>query len=279
MYRIVFHGKVRDGHDAAIVREQLGKLFRIEDSERLDKLFSGGPVTIKKSLDESGARKYLAALEKAGAEVEIDPPLPGTDDDLADFADFPSMPATSSPDQDLSFQTVMQSFSNEAPLAAEPARTDEHAAGEDTDLPAPARRAWWPLAAGAGAALVVAAGFIFWPTGPAVLTPAEQTSMEQLFAIAGEGSDEEFQKAIASVNDPELLSALYELREAMASVQDIPTDDPLPEFDMEALRAIAENSSDAEFEAAVQAEADVDARRILLEMREQRSQSSAPASE
>lgn len=267
MYRIVFHGKVRDGHEVASVREQLGKLFRIEDSERLDKLFSGNPVTIKKSLDEAGARKYMAALERAGAEVEVEPPLPGADNDLADFADFPSMPSS---DQDLSFQTVMQSFSNEAPLAAEPGQPPENAAESEMDYPPPRRRAWWPLAAGAGAALVVAAGFIFWPTGPAPLSPVEQASMEQLFAIAGEGTDEEFQKAIAEVNDPELLSALYELREAMQSVQDIPTDDPMPEFDMEALRAIAENSSDAEFEAAVQAEADVDARRILLELREQR---------
>jgi hypothetical protein len=275
MYRIVFHGKVRDGHEVASVREQLGKLFRIEDSERLDKLFSGNPVTIKKSLDEAGARKYMAALEKAGAEVEVDPPLPGADDDLADFADFPSMPSS---DQDLSFQTVMQSFSNEAPLAGEPTSADAMPAEQEAESAQP-RRAWWPLAAGAGAALVVAAGFIFWPTGPAPLSPVEQASMEQLFAIAGEGSDEEFQKAIAEVNDPELLSALYELREAMQSVQDIPTDDPMPEFDMEALRAIAENSSDAEFEAAVQAETDVDVRRILLELREQRDGENVTTSE
>lgn len=276
MYRIVFHGKVCDGHEVASVREQLGKLFRIEDSERLDKLFSGSPVTIKKSLDEAGARKYMAALEKAGAEVEIDPPLPGANDDLADFADFPSMPSS---DQDLSFQTVMQSFSNEAPLAAEPGQVDENPADSEPDFPSPQRRALWPLAAGAGAALVVAAGFIFWPTVPAPLSPVEQASMEQLFAIAGEGSDEDFQKAIAEVNDPELLSAMYDLREAMQSVQDIPTDEPLPEFDMEALRAIAENSNDAEFEAAVQAEADVDARRILLELREQRGSTSGADSE
>lgn len=270
MYRIVFHGKVRDGHEVASVREQLGKLFRIEDSERLDKLFSGSPVTIKKSLDEAGARKYMAALEQAGAEIEVDPPLPGADDELADFADFPSI---SGSDQGLSFQTVMQSFSNEAPLAAEPGQAGDNVDEDQPDYPAPARRAWWPLAAGAGAALIVAAGFIFWPTGPAPLSPVEQASMEQLFAIAGEGTDEEFQKAVAEVDDPELLSALYDLREAMQSVQDIPTDDPLPEFDMEALRAIAENSSDAEFEAAVQAETDVDARRILLELREQRGSS------
>ena len=54
--------------------------------------------------------------------------------------------------------------------------------------------------------------------------------MEQLFSIAGEGSDEEFRKAIADVDDPDLLSALYELREAMQSIQDIPTDDPMREF-------------------------------------------------
>ncbi len=275
MYRIVFRGKVRDGHQAESVREQLGKLFRIEDSERLDKLFSGSPVTIKKSLDEAGARKYLAALEKAGAEVEVEPPLPDANGELADFADFPSMPSA---DQDLSFQTVMQSFSNEAPLAQEPGQADETMADDEPDMP-PTRRAWWPLAAGAGAALVVAAGFIFWPTGPAPLSPAQQANMEQLFSIAGEGSDEEFRKAIADVDDPDLLSALYELREAMQSIEDIPTDDPMPEFDMEALRALAENSSDAEFDAAVQAEADVDARRILLELRAQRGSSGADSSE
>jgi hypothetical protein len=172
----------------------------------------------------------------------------------------------------------MQSFSNEAPLAGEPTSADAMPAEQEAESAQP-RRAWWPLAAGAGAALVVAAGFIFWPTGPAPLSPVEQASMEQLFAIAGEGSDEEFQKAIAEVNDPELLSALYELREAMQSVQDIPTDDPMPEFDMEALRAIAENSSDAEFEAAVQAETDVDVRRILLELREQRDGENVTTSE
>jgi hypothetical protein len=276
MYRIIFHGRIRDGHDVDSVRASLGRLFRIDDAERLDKLFSGSPVTIKKSLDEAAARKYLSALEKAGAEVEVDPPFPADDDDLADFADFPDMP---SQDQDLSFQTVMQSFSNEAPLAAEPDQSGDNTASAEADYPPPQRRKWWPLAAGAGAALVVAAAFIFWPTPGTHLSPAELHNLQELYAIAGEGSDEEFRRAIANVNDPTLLASLYELRDAMASIKDIPTDDPLPDFDMDALRAIAESSSDAEFEAAVQAEADVDARRILLEMREQRSQSTAPARE
>jgi hypothetical protein len=263
MHKIIFRGQVQTGHDSASVRKKLGQMFRIEDAERLDSLFSGKPVTIKKSLDEATTRKYLAALEKAGAAVEIEPPLPDLSaEDLPDFTDFPDMPA----EQDLSFATVMQSFSNDAPLAAEPA-TGQSEAQPETAPPA-SRRAWWPLAAGAGAALLVAGAFIFWPGDPATsLSAPEQANLERLFAIAGEGSDEEFAQALAGVGDPQIRNAMHELRDMVASIQDLPADQPAAEFDMEALRNIAENSSAAEFEAAVQAEADVDARRILLELR------------
>ncbi|MFN3712610.1 MAG: hypothetical protein ACK4SX_03005 [Alcanivoracaceae bacterium] len=265
MYRIVFHGNIHSGHSHEQVRERLGKLFRIEDSERLDKLFSGNPVTIKKSLDEAGARKYLAALDKAGAVVEIDPPLPSEQDGDLDLADFHATSAH----QDLSFNTVMQSFSNDDSMPrVEPADVQAHA---EADFPPPPQRSLWPLAAGAGAALVVAAAIIFWPGGRNTpLAPAEQANLEQLFAIAGEGNDDEFRAAVAAVTDPNTRKAMFELREAMASIQDIPSDDPLPEFDMARLEDIALNSSDADFDAAVRDEADVDARRLLLELREQR---------
>jgi hypothetical protein len=266
MYRIVFHGKIHPGHTLEQVRERLGKLFRIDDSERLDKLFSGSPVTIKKSLDETGARKYLAALDKAGALVEIDPPLPSAEDDDLDLADFHATRAH----QDLSFNTVMQSFSNEGavtPPAA--AAEDEHAV--ESEIEASAKRALWPLAAGGGAALLVAAAIIFWPGGSsAPLAPSEQANLELLFAIAGEGSDDEFRAAVARVTDPNTRKAMFELREAMASIADIPDDEPMPEFDMARLEDIAFNSSDEDFDAAVRNESDVDARRLLLELREQR---------
>ncbi|MDF1629013.1 MAG: hypothetical protein P1U78_04365 [Alcanivoracaceae bacterium] len=265
MHKIIFRGQIQAGQDSATVRENLGKLFRIEDADRLDGLFSGNPVTIKKSLDEAAARKYLAALEKAGARVEVDPPLPDlTGEGVPDFTDFPEMPA----EQDLSFATVMQSFSGDPEQPVEQPQPDSVSPEVAQATQQPGRRSWWPLAAGAAAALLVAAVFIFWPADTsAPMSVQEQENLEALFAIAGEGSDEEFSLALTGVSDPDIRKAMHELRAMVASVQDIPMDQPAPEFDMEALRNIAENSSQAEFDAAVQAEADVDARLILLELR------------
>ena len=264
MYRIVFHGQLRDGAHQDEVSARLGKLFRIDDPARLQRLFSGQPVTIKKSLDEEAARKYVQALERAGARVEVVPPLPDTEDPLA-LTDFPDMPA----EDDLSFRTVMQSFSDQATLAPEPASpqpTDEDIATPPTA--APRWRRYWPLAAGAAAALLVALGFMLLPSTPAPLSPNEQASLEQLFAIAGEGSDEAFRDAVAGVEDPDVIRAMHELRDAMASVRDLPEDTPLPEFDMDRLRQLA-SGDQASFEAAVANERDVDARRLLLELREE----------
>jgi len=228
MHKIIFRGEVLDGHDRDTVRIKLGQLFRIEDAARLDSLFSGKAVTIKKSLDEASARKYLAALEKAGALIEIEPPLAATpigktSEPLPDFTDFPEPSA-----QDLSFNTVMQSFSNEGTLAPEASTSEEsqeESELEENDVPS---KSWWPVAAGAGAALLVAAAFIFWPSAPAVKPPAtatastaasaplsadEQAQLESLFAIAAEGSDEQFNQALANVSDPDTRRAMHELRQ------------------------------------------------------------------
>lgn len=260
MYRIVFQGQLREGETREAVSARLGKLFRIEDPVRLERLFSGQTVTIKKSLDEAAARRYVDVLTKAGAVVDVEPPLPDTSIALDDF---PNMPA----EDDLSFRTVMQSFSSEATLPPEPVAAAEPAPVEnDTGVTPPAWRRYWPLAAGAGAALLVAA-FMLWPSAPAPLAPEQQATLEQLFAIAAEGSDEEFQHALKTVKDADVVRAMHELREAMASVQDLPEDSVMPEFDMERLQALAQ-ADQATFDAAVAAESDVDARRLLLELRE-----------
>ena len=257
MYRIVFSGQVREGFDTDSVRAALGKMFRIEDGERLDRLFSGSQVTIKKSLDEEAARKYVAALERAGAEIHVEPPLPEPES-LADFSDFPSM----SSDQDLSFNTVMQSFSNEAPLATE---TPE-APAEEEEPTAKSRPTWIPLAIGSVAALLVAAIFMLWPS-PQKIAPDDQARLETLFSIAAEGSDAEFDNALSSVRDLDIRSAMIELRE-LASMTPEFSDEDMPEMDMDLLGAIA-SGSEEDFQAAVAAEADVDVRRVLLELREQ----------
>lgn len=260
MYRIVFSGQVREGFDTDSVRAALGKMFRIEDGERLDRLFSGSPVIIKKSLDEEAARKYVSALERAGADIRVEPPLPEPEQEsLADFSDFPSM----GNDQDLSFNTVMQSFSNEAPLAAE---TSEAPAEEEAPAETRKRPTWIPLAIGAAAALLVAATFMLWPS-PQKMAPDDQARLETLFSIAAEGSDAEFNDALSSVRDLDIRSAMIELRE-LASMTPEFSDEEMPEMDMELLSAIA-SGNEEDFQAAVAAEADVDVRRVLIELREQ----------
>jgi len=69
-YAVIFRGTVVDGADPVTVRANLAKLFNA-DAARIEKMFSGQTVIIKKGLDAAGAEKYRAALAKAGALVDI----------------------------------------------------------------------------------------------------------------------------------------------------------------------------------------------------------------
>jgi hypothetical protein len=69
-FAVVFRGRLVEGADPAAVRANLARLFNA-DAERIEKMFSGQSVIIKKGLDEAGAKKYQAALAKAGALVEL----------------------------------------------------------------------------------------------------------------------------------------------------------------------------------------------------------------
>jgi hypothetical protein len=67
---VFFRGKVASGHRPADVKERLKALFKVDD-ERIDQLFSGRPVAIRRNLDVDAARRYQEALAKAGALVEL----------------------------------------------------------------------------------------------------------------------------------------------------------------------------------------------------------------
>lgn len=69
-YNIVFRGELVAGADPGQVRENLGKLFKME-AERVEKLFAGKPVVVKKNADQATAMKMRAMLKKAGAECEM----------------------------------------------------------------------------------------------------------------------------------------------------------------------------------------------------------------
>ncbi|MBK6660557.1 MAG: hypothetical protein IPG43_21550 [Proteobacteria bacterium] len=70
LFAIVFKGRLRAGADGAEVRANFAKLFNI-DAARVEQMFSGQAVIIKKGLDLLAADKYKAALAKAGAEVDV----------------------------------------------------------------------------------------------------------------------------------------------------------------------------------------------------------------
>lgn len=69
-YDVVFKGALVTGASPELVKAKLAKLFKTEPA-KLDHLFSGKTVTIKKGLDRAGADKYEAVLRRAGAIVDI----------------------------------------------------------------------------------------------------------------------------------------------------------------------------------------------------------------
>ena len=68
-YNLVFRGDIAAGHKLAEVKQRLANLFKTPP-EKIEKLFSGRPVAIKKGLAGADAERYLQALTAAGAVVE-----------------------------------------------------------------------------------------------------------------------------------------------------------------------------------------------------------------
>lgn len=70
LYNIVFQGKIQAGFELPQVKEQLGRLFGVSE-DKLSMMFSGKAIVIKKSADRATAEKYLNAMNKAGAIVQV----------------------------------------------------------------------------------------------------------------------------------------------------------------------------------------------------------------
>ncbi|QTA83077.1 UPF0145 [Desulfonema limicola] len=78
-YKLIFEGKIIQGHDPAQVKKHIKSLFKTSD-KGLEHLFSGKPVVVKKNMDQKTAMKYNQAVKKAGGmciiEVEKKSSLP-----------------------------------------------------------------------------------------------------------------------------------------------------------------------------------------------------------
>ena len=56
-YRLVFRGEVLEGQHKAVVKQRLGVVLKL-DGERLDALFTGKAVTIRKDADADTAAHF-----------------------------------------------------------------------------------------------------------------------------------------------------------------------------------------------------------------------------
>ena len=83
LYEIAFRGQVADGADLDSVKAKIAAMFKA-DENRLQQLFSGRRVVIKRQADEVTVAKYRGAFHKAGASCEVvelggDDPAPTND--------------------------------------------------------------------------------------------------------------------------------------------------------------------------------------------------------
>ncbi|PTS83322.1 DUF805 domain-containing protein [Pseudomonas sp. HMWF032] len=67
-YKIVFNGELMPDASLETTKENLARLFK-SDLTRINSLFIGKPVDIKRDLSENEADQYLKALQSAGAKV------------------------------------------------------------------------------------------------------------------------------------------------------------------------------------------------------------------
>ncbi len=106
-FDIIFRGDIVFGHQLAEVKVRLQHLFKV-DAAKVDSLFTGRPVPLKRKLDEATANKYRDVLLKAGAQVEVcasanspanaaSKPMPVRQGTVASPSGNPSSPPANSP--------------------------------------------------------------------------------------------------------------------------------------------------------------------------------------
>jgi hypothetical protein len=70
LFEVAFSGQISEGANLEEVKARVGKMFNADDA-KLAQLFSGTRIVIKKNIDQATAAKYKTALNRAGAECEV----------------------------------------------------------------------------------------------------------------------------------------------------------------------------------------------------------------
>ena len=91
-YRLVFRGEVLEGQHKAVVKQRLGAALKVE-GERLDAMFTGKAVTIRKDADTDTAARFQIAFKRAGARLRVMPVA----DELEQIPESVSKPSAQQP--------------------------------------------------------------------------------------------------------------------------------------------------------------------------------------
>ena len=69
-FDLIFRGDIVLGQPLAEVKQRLQQLFKADEA-KIEQLFTGRPVALKRQLDAATAKKYQQVLYKAGAQVDV----------------------------------------------------------------------------------------------------------------------------------------------------------------------------------------------------------------
>ena len=69
---ILFKGEIDEGQELETVKKRLAQLFKTSP-ERIEKLFTGKPITLNQNIDYAKAQEYSDELKNAGALCIIEP--------------------------------------------------------------------------------------------------------------------------------------------------------------------------------------------------------------
>lgn len=69
-FAVIFKGEILNGANAATTREKIGSVFKA-DAAKLERLFSGSHIVVRKGIDQATAEKLVNMFAKMGAKAYI----------------------------------------------------------------------------------------------------------------------------------------------------------------------------------------------------------------
>ena len=70
-FNLTFRGEIQADRDPVQAKQRFGKLFGIDDPERLEKFFSGDTIILRRNLERKVAAEYFSKLQKLGIKSEL----------------------------------------------------------------------------------------------------------------------------------------------------------------------------------------------------------------